>query len=458
MDRRNLRKKSEKNIFKLIFIYVLIQILTVSLFADNPGKITSEVVIKGFTADSYLYHAGARSGDIIIGFNGVEVSSLEHLENLRKNSTSKTIQVNVLRNQQKKTFRISAGNWGALLKELHPDHNILEDAVIIENIGKLDWENGKSNSFIACVEHLNSIIGIDLSYNDLIGLSGYGFRFHLYPGLCPSSPDATVGWNSGSYLLKNLGYDFDIYYLNKSGQNNFAAGDYLPEDKFHGQIIKSIDKGWPVIALNLIQAPEWGLITGYQNKGKDFFCRTYYDHTGGYEIADNLPGIIYVINNHQQRDIEYLYPEVFTIARELYNTPIYDRYFSGIKAIQEWMYFIAKDDLSAINKTLTGQELMNANWWMYFSLLESRKAATDFLNTNRNRFRNHEKEFHGIAAIYSDEIELLSANIDKISSPIRGDLYPDWTLENRLEQYSILKKLLALERKVNLILLSIQLD
>lgn len=441
-----------------INIFIVTAILTASLIADSLGKITGEIVIKGFTANSHLYHAGARIGDVIISFNGVEVSSLKHLENLKTESASETVQITVLRDQQKKSFRIPAGNWGALLKELSPDHEILEDAVIIENIGKLDWERGKSNSFIACVELINIYNGIELPYHDLIGLSGYGFRFHITPDLCPSSPDATVGWNSGAYILKKLGYDFDIYYLNRPGQYNHFDDKYLNEEKFRQKIIISIDNGWPVIALNLKPVPDWGLITGYQNKGNDIFCRTFHDQTRGYELADNLPGIIYVIRDHQQSDIEFLYPGVFIVAKKLYNTPELNGYFSGIKALQEWIDLIKNDDLPSLNNTLTGQELLNSNWWLYFSLLESRKAATDFLNTNKTRFRNFEKEFLGIAAIYSEEIELLSANIEKIPSPGRGDLFPDWTKEKKLEQYSILKKLITLERKVNLILLSIELD
>ena len=49
-------------------------------------------------------------------------------------------------------------------------------------------------------------------------------------------------------------------------------------------IMEDIQKGRPVLAINLRVAPEWGIITGYTDNGNRFLCRTYFDE----EILDAL--------------------------------------------------------------------------------------------------------------------------------------------------------------------------
>jgi len=102
-------------------------------------------------------------------------------------------------------------------------------------------------------------------YEDIIATSGFAFRMWVDPnGLCPS---ATSIWDfeSQKKWVKNGGIICDY------------VGRYWEQDDIEKErrekaieiIKKSIDKGVPAVSWD-IGIPEWGLITGYDDKEKTF--------------------------------------------------------------------------------------------------------------------------------------------------------------------------------------------
>ena len=408
--------------------------------------------IVNFTEDSNLKKAGAQIGDFIIKYNGEDVYSIEGLNSLKESVETSEVEVVVKRDEDEIKFTIPKGQIGVYLKEVLPDHKVDDDAVIIENVGQLGWSFGMENSFLGAVYRINEKFGQEVSYEDIVGLSGYAFRLQFFDGWCPSSPDATCGKDVGAEILKKLGYEFDVYHMPTEFMDEDMIESAITEDEIRQIMMKSIDSGWPVIAIDLIEIPEWGLVTGYQKDGKEFFCRTYFDKTKGYEIAQKMPWVIFVITDKGEIDITPQYKNSLLLAKELYNTEKFDNYFSGIKAIQEWIkdlqdekYFDEIDDKSF-------EETNLANWWIYYSLLDARNIATNYLSDNIEKFNVNEDLINEIIEKYKTEVEILQNGFKNVPSQEMVQSGMKWDNELRNKQIDTLNEFLNIEIEVNNIL------
>lgn len=438
---------------KIILIFSLtLLLITNSLIAEQTEKENlMKLKITGFNEGTAIEKVGAKIGDILLTYNGKPVNTLKQLADLKETVKTDKVDITLLREQVVISVKIPKGQIGVYLQELMPDHKIDDNAVVIDGIGRLGWGIGMENSFLGALTLIEEKFGQKTSYQDLVGLSGYGFRLHFYDGFCPSSPDATCGKDVGSEILTKLGYDFEVYHQDIVGFKEMDIPLYS-QKQMNEFIIKSIDNGYPVIALDLIEVPEWGLITGYQKDGKELFCRTYFDKTDGYEIAQKSPWVILVIKDYQKTDIPPLFGESVEIVKELYNTEKYDNYFSGLKAIDEWIVDLNDEkSYSDANKEVL-EEMKLANWWIYYSLMEARAIAKEYLLNNIEKFQKDEDLINKLAEIYNEEAELLYKHFSEIPSPHVPNPEVIWDQENREEQIKILYELLELEKEANEIL------
>lgn len=429
--------KNYLNIILLIFSIFIIQCTTDSV-PINKLKISSFVEV------SSLEKAGAQAGDIILKYNGKTVRSQDHLMALKEKVTSEMVKIVLLRDDKKISVTVPIGQLGVILQEYLTDHQVAHDAVMIDGIGKLDWGIGMDNSFLACVYLLEQKFGNQLSYADLVGLSGYGFKLNFFDRYCPSSPDATLGFDSGGYLMQKLGYKVDYYYLQTDKQVDDNV-ESMAEEGMRMLILDSIDRGWPVIAIDMIDTPEWGLITGYQNKDSDFFCRTFFDKTEGYEIAQKFPWVILIIKDKLEAEIEPQYNESLKLAKQLYETPRYDDYFSGITAVLEWIKAL-KDEQYYNENANNMAEISHANWWIFVSLEIARGICSEYLSTNLEKFGVDSDKITQLAELYRAEADLLIDNYDMLPNQFAQAPVP-WTTELRAKQIAVMEEFLELEEK-----------
>lgn len=408
--------------------------------------------IVNFTEDSNLKAVGAQLGDIIITYNGEKVEDIKHLGELKEAVETSEVYVFIKRDEEEIEFTIPKGQIGVYLKEVVPEYKIDNDAVIIEGLGKLGWGIGMENSFLGAVYRMDEKFGQNIKYEDIVGLSGYGFRILFYDAWCPSSPDATCGKDVGIEILQKLGYKSEAYTLQSETAEEDNEEYVKTEDELREIIMKSIDEGWPVIALDLIEVPEWGLVTGYQKEGKEFFCRTYFDNTEGYEIAQKMPWVIYTITDKQEVNIMPEYRNSLLLAEELYNTEKYDSYFSGIKAIEEWVKALKDEEhFTEADEEQLGMTLLT-NWWIYYSLTEARNNAKGYLLNNKEKFEFDIELIDSLAVLYGSEVEILQNGFQYVSSPHTGKSPSEWNSEMRANQIETLEELLGIENEVNSIL------
>ena len=421
----------------LIFCFILIQ-------CAPKNTAANKLMINSFVVGSNLQKAGALEGDYILKYDGKIVRSQDHLIQIKNYVTGKEVDMVLLRDGKKIKIKVPIGQLGAILKEFIQDHQVANDAVLIEEIGKLEWGIGMDNSFLACVYLLEQKYGNQLSYVDLLGISGYGFKLNFFDRFCPSSPDATVGFDSGDYLMKKLGYDIK-YYFKETEDSCDENITYSTEEEMRKIIIESIDLGWPVIAIDLIETPEWGIITGYQNKGNEYFCRTFFDKTDGYEIAHKFPWLIMVIKNKVAIEIEPLYKESLILAKQLYITPKYGNYFSGITAMNEWIKAL-KDKQYYADNPETINEISHANWWIFVSLQMARGICSNYLSVNIDKFNIDPEKISQLAKIYKAEADLMVDNYEVLPNQFARNPVV-WTADMRTNQIIVMEKLLELEQE-----------
>ncbi len=424
-------------------ILVFLLAANLALWADasdlDKTTETTKLVVQGVVPKSPAEAAGLQQNDILIEYNGIPAHTVNEVNELKKKVKTDSVDVTVLRDGKKIIFKLPAGQMGVYLKELLPDLKYKKDAVVIDGIPKLDWSTGKSNSFLAAVEVIANHLGIDKDYVYIYGVSGAAFRLHFHKDWCPSSPDPTCGYNSGEQALKVLGLKYHFVHI--------PEDDTTGRQELRKNIMESIDKGMPVIAIDLINVPEWGIITGYQTGGEELICRTYFDRREGYDIADKFPWVVCFIDSKSEipTDIDN-YKKSFAIALENLTTPEYKAYGSGLAGFDKWLERLKTDDFAAMDST----EFVNAshsNAWIYDRLVEDRDFAVQYLERIASEFPELTEKLNTLAKLYREESELLKPSKDVIMYQFNMKSRDDWSPEMRKEAVLRLKKAKAKEEE-----------
>ena len=438
-----------------IVVMLSIFIVQAAVFAETTATSeepqTREIVglrIVDFVDVSALQTAGAQLGDIITHYDGTRIESLDHLLSLRDALEKDEVAVILRRGADEVTVNIPKGMLGAYLQAVAVEHPVADDAVIIEGIGRLGWGQGMENSFLGCVTLLEEKYGAKLSYLDILGLSGYGFRTHFFQGsFCGSSADATCGRDLGGEILKRLGYQFEVYSLPEACKSCPKEMDETKK-RLLDQIKASIDAGWPVIAIDLIDVAEWGMITGYQKGAEEIFCRTYFDMTEGYELAQKFPWTVYAIKGKKEVDISKEYGKSLIVARELLEADEYGDYANGLAAIKAWIRMLENEGYfdSLDEKQL--YDTMHMNWWIYYSLFEARMINARYLSDNKDKFGVDGGAVEELVELMEKETKLLHDAFVCVPSTWENASASVWTQDLRKKQIKALSELLALEERV----------
>jgi len=156
-----------------------------------------------------------------------------------------------------------------------------EKRVLIEGVAPLQWGKGMDTSFIRSCQVALNAMGEHLSYDYLMGISGAAFRFHFHPEWCPSAADVTTGFSVAPVMFESLGYRYELHRIDDSS--------FLDIRDLYQRIITQVDSGMPVVAINLRVCPEWGVITGYLKGQPGILCRTCFDESDTYSLAEHAP-------------------------------------------------------------------------------------------------------------------------------------------------------------------------
>jgi hypothetical protein len=312
---------------------------------------------------------------------------------------------------------------------------------VIDGVARLQWGKGMENTYMGALTVAMNAIGEDVTYDYLMGISGAAFRLHIYhPGWCPSAPDATCGFNHSKPAMKAMGYKMTGIHSDMS----------KPEDveKVRNAVVKSIDKGYPVLAIDLKEVPDWGVIVGYDDGGKEFLCRTYYDKTDEYTKAEKWPWVVDIIKEKTDKPSQKKSVlESLRIAVEIANTEKYGDYASGFNAYEAWIADLLADENFEDEEKVKSYST-HANAWSYSSLGDARAAAIKYLRSISSLFGEESTpHLEKATEIYEEILSKLKDGFEYAPYPWQLKDGKQWTAEMRHAEADVLKEVLALERE-----------
>lgn len=216
----------------------------------------------------------------------------------------------------------------------------------------------------------------------------------------------------------------------------------------------SIDNGWPLLAIDMIQIPEWGIITGYQKNGTELLCRTYYDQSQGYEIAQKNPWVVVRIYGKEEVDLDNVYQQTLPLALELYETKRFSEYSNGLDAIKTWISHLENEDFIKTQNDNKFAEICHANTWIYHTLTDTKLKTAHYLKKHQDDFGVDENLIGQFCDIYQQEAEILEAGLSDIAGFGVGSNREKWTETMRQQQVLTMRQYQNLETQAYQLLLA----
>lgn len=173
--------------------------------------------------------------------------------------------------------------------------NFQDDSYILYGVPKVEFANGKCTPLPACLESILAYTGQrnNCSYTWLMAASGAAFRF------C---------WNSSKWDMSNsnlMNIDpknpWGIYEkaFNAAGWKcNIIERDKSKRENFISNIMDSVNKGNPIIALGIIGPPEASIIAGYVNQGESLFGWSYFQDSPEFSANVEIDRSGYFLSSH----------------------------------------------------------------------------------------------------------------------------------------------------------------
>lgn len=247
---------------------------------------------------------------------------------------------------------------------------------ILPGIAPLEWEKGMDCTWAGALLRALNYMGETYTYEQIMGMSGACYRIAFTEVWDWSAVDALVAFDYSTPLFAAVGYE-QVW---ASRQGKEERGEERQN------IMADIDSGKPVIAINLRIAPEWGVITGYQENGKILLCRTYFDKEFLNEKKDYLetdfwPFLITHFGKKIVKPSEYdiLITSLHNLVKS-FQASCGRGYYQGREAYEKWMEGLNNSALwDSNNKSTVLERRIGVNDATLLNLIDARCAASVYL-------------------------------------------------------------------------------
>ena len=318
---------------------------------------------------------------------------------------------------------------------------------IIDKVPVISWKKSGNCTYAAAMSAALTATEHPYSYTDIMGYSALAFRVR-WRGEKNKKKQA---WWCGSIPVGELPEEGNLV-SEMTGWQVDCPG-MLEAEKIKQQIpkiIKSIDKGMPVIGYPTMKNLNCAVLYGYEIKdGKTvFFWRDMFKGDQRLDIpADELGSLFMFLKAWKQPlppkegFIKSIKQAVRNWEREAVGNEKYYTWNYGQKAMELWV----KDLQNADKFTKKQQgELFFVNTWNYQSLWDARKHAVKYLKTNSKLFSDKaRKHLNKAAEFYKKEVEVLAS----VPGAFSGKKIEEWTPEHRKQEANIMSQALKLEQQ-----------
>ena len=319
--------------------------------------------------------------------------------------------------------------------------------VWIEGLENTDW---RQDSFMSGMTQILRSAGRDVSYEEVMGLSGQAFKLTMVANLHPGATQGHVGIAAyaadgtplvfepdGSPMsfhanaMRVFGLDWEHLEPLKDDENPDWRTKMV---EFARQ---TIDQGIPFYYMD----GEWNLIVGYREDGSAFVCKP---HNGGYEemarprgpVGDVWWANIATPTGTPVPRREAMVQSLRTAAI-LWRTETYadGKAFSGEAGYEMWVR-VLRDPPEDVQ--------VHGNGFCYWQLLTSRQAAAEYLGMVADELGGDaEAPLRAAADRYAAIARRLDAGKDCVSTPWEES----WTPQNRAREVEILRECLGDEQE-----------
>lgn len=315
-----------------------------------------------------------------------------------------------------------------------------DGAVWIDGIPPLRWPESGRCTFIGALQRALNRRGVPVDYVDLMGWSGAAFRFcFAHPRWDWSSIDGMLGYNHGQAALAALGY-----------QERWVSMEEL-----RPAVMASIDRGRPVLGIDLNGVAEWGVIGGYANEGKVLLYHAYFENPDLIEYArtERTPWLNYFID--EQKASPPLPESILASLRIAHTIAFSDdftsgggcHYFRGFAGMETWITDLREDQRFAPEDLAGVRTHANINHFIYAALIDARDAGVRFLRRYADLLDGDTRgQLRQVADLYAQVVNVLREGTLHIPCPDNLDPHT-WTPAIRAAQINTLRQVIDLERR-----------
>ncbi|GEM_PF-1518225 len=312
------------------------------------------------------------------------------------------------------------------IKQYHRLYNLSRvRKQVLDGVPTLGWGKDTECTFFGALDATLRYLKEPVDYTYLMGVSAAAFRLSFHqPNWCPSSPDAATNETYAWQALKAVGY-----------KGQFLNAEMTSQKEINQTIRDEIDKGVPVVAIDVVKVADWGVVTGYQN-GK-LICRSYWDKGDEYSVAEKDPWIILKVEKAgpappRTRSVR----DSIKLAVELSSKKEIDHYANGLAAYDAWTRDLENEDSFKKMDEATFNHYWLVNGWVYDSLFDARVAATRYLQSVKDEFSGKEKAaVEDAAQRFEDIVKTLFDNWTQFTLPswVRKEEKKTWTPKGMID-------------------------
>jgi RNA polymerase sigma factor (sigma-70 family) len=321
------------------------------------------------------------------------------------------------------------------LRQHSPDEGFSDRVKhVLEGVERIHWTTTSCLCFVgsavACMHHL----GEEARGDYVMGVSGGAFKLFWEPPWAWGNCDLLlIGEEPVKRTFAALGYDYTML----PDYDRASPGD--TKERYHKEIVRSIDEGRPVIALGVVGPPEACVIAGYDKGGEVLYGRSYFQEGGkGYfstdEWFENCHGLILLGQKRMKPSPRQVLREALAWAVPLARQREFDRYpldgappkrggvISGFAAYDAMTEALLRDEDFAFPPEDTDSAELRCcaigNDGLHL-LYYKRQDAALFLRAMAGDEAAVSEDLRAAADVYSEEMEVLAPSLNLVPNSFR---------------------------------------
>jgi len=319
----------------------------------------------------------------------------------------------------------------------------------IDGVPQLRWGEWKDCTYGGALALIFDAMGVRTSYEQIMGLSASCYKAILGEDWDPSSEMPQVGINCEHNAPRALG--IKAYSLKNAKKRD-------------ANVMKNLDRGFPVLVCGQRGAPEWTVLTGYEKTGGkvQFFGRSYFDYDGAPE-DETFTGNRYYLANQYPGE----YPEGLLRFYDKKRRALPPRKALKISLETCMKTFEPagggyKQGYDAYDLYIAGLELDDGPYrekcgfdqYHIGSLMDARRAASVYLRESAMLLAGENRaRLLKASELYRAMLDnmLTAVPYETMCSNFNGGANPEWSAGQRQRLAEALRKNRALEKQVRVI-------